>query len=196
MGQEVHVKRSAKVLASALLAAAALPAPAQEKKDGILSATYKVEFRIRDGSDAAAKDGRRYTMLIDTTGQGTFRVGDRVPVVTGSFQQGVGGSGVSPLVNTQFSYFDTGVNIDTRLIEQQQGKVTINATIDVSTIVTHKPDTSGAVPGPASLQPTVSQIKIGVNATVSPGKASHVASIDDPVSQRKFDVEAVVTKVE
>jgi hypothetical protein len=173
MGQEVHVKRSAKVLASALLAAAALPAPAQEKKDGILSATYKVEFRIRDGSDAAAKDGRRYTMLIDTTGQGTFRVGDRVPVVTGSFQQGVGGSGVSPLVNTQFSYFDTGVNI-----------------------VTHKPDTSGAVPGPASLQPTVSQIKIGVNATVSPGKASHVASIDDPVSQRKFDVEAVVTKVE
>jgi hypothetical protein len=182
------------VLASALLATAVLPVRAQEKKDAALTATYKVEFRIRDGSDAAARDGRRYTMLIDTTGQGTFHVGDRVPVVTGSFQPG--GAGVSPLVNTQFSYFDTGVNIDTKLIEQQQGKVTISATIDVSTIVTHKPDTSGAVQSPVLLQPTVSQIRIGVNATVSPGKASQVASIDDPVSQRKFDVEAVVTKVQ
>ena len=190
------MKRSAMVLASALLAAAVLPVRAQEKKDVALTATYKVEFRIRDGSDAAAKDGRRYTMLIDTTGQGTFHVGDRVPVATGSFQSGVGGAGVSPLVNTQFSYFDTGVNIDTKLIEQQQGKVTINATIDVSTIVTHKPDTAGAVQSVALLQPTVSQIRIGVNATVSPGKASQVASIDDPVSQRKFDVEAVVTKVQ
>lgn len=194
MGQEVPVKRSAMVLASALLATAVLPVRAQEKKDAALTATYKVEFRIRDGSDAAARDGRRYTMLIDTTGQGTFHVGDRVPVVTGSFQPG--GAGVSPLVNTQFSYFDTGVNIDTKLIEQQQGKVTISATIDVSTIVTHKPDTSGAVQSPVLLQPTVSQIRIGVNATVSPGKASQVASIDDPVSQRKFDVEAVVTKVQ
>jgi hypothetical protein len=88
------------------------------------------------------------------------------------------------------------VNIDTRLIEQQQGKVTINATIDVSTIVTHKPDTSGAVQSLALLQPTVSQIRIGVNATVSPGKESQVAAIDDPVSQRKFEVEAVVTKVQ
>lgn len=96
------MKRSAMALASALLAAAVLPAPAQEKKDGIPAATYKVEFRIRDGSDAAAKDGRRYTMLIDTTGQGTFHVGDRVPVATGSFQPGVGSSGANTLVNTQF----------------------------------------------------------------------------------------------
>lgn len=190
------MKRSAMVLASVLLAAAALPAPAQEKKDGILSATYKVEFRIRDGSDAAAKDGRRYTMLIDTTGQGTFHVGDRVPVATGPFQPGAGSSGSTTLVNTQFSYFDSGVNIDTRLIEQQQGKVTINATIDVSTIVTHKPDPSGAVQSLGFLQPTVSQIRIGVNATVTPGKASQVAAIDDPVSQRKFEVEAVVRKVQ
>jgi hypothetical protein len=35
-----------------------------------------------------------------------------------------------------------------------------------------------------------------VNATLTPGKPSLVASIDDPVSERKFEVEAVVTKIE
>ena len=48
-----------------------------------------------------------------------LRIGDRVPVATGSFQAGVGvgttgvGAGVvNPLVNTQFQYLDVGVNVD------------------------------------------------------------------------------------
>jgi len=47
-----------------------------------------------------------------------LKIGDRVPVATGSFQAGVGvgatsGAGfVNPLVNTQFQYIDVGVNVD------------------------------------------------------------------------------------
>ena len=48
-----------------------------------------------------------------------LRIGDRVPVATGSFQAGVGvgatgagGSIVNPLVNTQFQYLDVGVIVD------------------------------------------------------------------------------------
>ena len=47
-----------------------------------------------------------------------LKIGDRIPVATGSFQAGVGvgstgGAGfVNPLVNTQFQYIDVGVNID------------------------------------------------------------------------------------
>ena len=49
----------------------------------------------------------------------SLKIGDRVPIATGSFQAGVGAgvgaagsSVVSPLVNTQFQYQDVGVNID------------------------------------------------------------------------------------
>ncbi|HYE25249.1 MAG TPA: cohesin domain-containing protein [Clostridia bacterium] len=42
----------------------------------------------------------------------TLKIGDRVPVATGSFQPGIGGVGINPLVNTQFQYIDVGVNID------------------------------------------------------------------------------------
>ncbi len=174
------------VLAPALLGLAVLPAPAQQGKDAALSATYKVEFRIKDGSEAAAKNGRRYTILIDTTGRGSVRVGDRVPVTTGSFSGSTGGA----LVNTQFTYQDMGVSIDAGLHEVQD-KVTINATIDLSMLASHKAD--GPVP---ALPPTISQIKISVYATVSPGKPSLVSAIDDPVLERKFEVEALVTKVD
>ncbi len=59
------------------------------------------EIRMVDGQDAK------------------LRIGDRVPVATGSFQAGVGvgatgagGSIVNPLVNTQFQYLDVGVIVD------------------------------------------------------------------------------------
>ena len=42
----------------------------------------------------------------------SLKIGDRVPVATGSFQPGIGGVGINPLVNTQFQYIDVGVNID------------------------------------------------------------------------------------
>src|SRR3984893_11530978 len=48
-----------------------------------------------------------------------LKIGDRIPVATGSFQAGIGvgstgtGAGVvNPLVNTQFQYLDVGVNVD------------------------------------------------------------------------------------
>ena len=44
-----------------------------------------------------------------------LRIGDRIPVATGSFQAGIGASGtgsINPLVNTQFQYLDVGVNVD------------------------------------------------------------------------------------
>ena len=180
--------RSVRFLLPGLLLIPFLPAQAQDKAPG---AVYKVEYRIHDGTDAAAKAGRRYTILMDASGHATFKVGDRVPVATGSFQPGVGGVGVNPLVNTQFNYVDVGVNIDANLHEKD-GKLELVSNIDISTISEHK-----AQPGSPTLpMPTVAQIKIVVDAVVPVGKPTLVASIDDPVTQRKFDVEALVTKVE
>lgn len=170
------------------MVAVLVPAAAQEKNNTPI-AVYKVEYRIRDGSDAASKSGRRYTMLMDTTGRSTFKVGERVPVATGSFQSGPGGVGINPLVNTQFNYLDIGVNIETN-VKEQDGKVALFSSMDISTIVEHKQQAGSTVLS----NPTVAQIRIIVNTQVTPGKPTLVASIDDPVTQHHFDVEAVVTK--
>ena len=173
-------------LLPALLLSAIGPAAGQNNNP---MAPFKVEFRIRDGSDA--KSARRYTMLIESTGRGTFKIGERVPVASGSFQPGVGGVGVSPMLNTQFSYVDVGVNIETK-ISRQDDWIAMVSTLDISTIVEHKQQ-AGA---PAVSNPTIAQIHIALNALVPLGKPTLVASVDDPVTHQRFDVEALVTKAD
>src|SRR5215831_314963 len=95
---------------AAILLFAAFAAYAQTSSD-----VYRVELTMREAADASAKTARHYSILIDTSGKGTFRIGNREPVATGSFQPGTGGTGINPLVNTQYTYLDTGVNIDCRL---------------------------------------------------------------------------------
>jgi hypothetical protein len=169
--------RTSPLLFLTCLTIPALPAAAQENRETIV---YRVEFNIRDGSDTAAKTGRRYTMLIDANGKGNFRAGNKVPYLASS----------SPGQAAQYNYADIGVNIDARL-RDMQGKVSLAADLDVSTVLPRDKATPPAPPNP-----TIASVRIGVNTIMIPGKPSLVASIDDPVTMRRFDVEATVTKVE
>jgi len=90
---------------------------------------------------------------------------------------------------TDSSQDDIGVNIECR-ISEINGRVHMKATLDLSTVVQH--DKSNAQVPP---MPIIGQLRIEVNALVNPGKPTLVASVDDPVTLRKFDVEATVTKV-
>ena len=42
--------------------------------------------------------------------QATLKIGERIPIATGSYQTGAATAIVSSLVNTQFQYIDVGVN--------------------------------------------------------------------------------------
>lgn len=64
----------------------------------------------------------------------SLKIGERVPVATGSFQPGIGGVGINPLVNTQFQYLDVGVNIDITPRVHQGGEVSMKITMDVSSV--------------------------------------------------------------
>ena len=64
----------------------------------------------------------------------SLKIGDRVPVATGSFQPGIGGVGINPLVNTQFQYLDVGVNIDITPKVHANGEVTLKVTMDISSV--------------------------------------------------------------
>src|SRR5579863_2244044 len=64
----------------------------------------------------------------------SLKIGDRVPVATGSFQPGIGGVGINPLVNTQFQYLDVGVNIDITPKVHANGEVTLKVVMDISSV--------------------------------------------------------------
>ncbi len=84
--------------------------------DNSVKLIQKPEIRAVDGQKASLK------------------IGDRVPVATGSFQPGIGGVGINPLVNTQFQYLDVGVNIDITPKIHAGGEVTLKVAMDISSV--------------------------------------------------------------
>src|SRR5437016_3633082 len=88
-----------------------------------------------------------------------LNIGDRVPVATGSFQAGVGvgstgGAGfVNPLVNTQFTYLDVGVNVDITPRVHPNHDVSLRLLVEITS---HTSDVAiGGI-----TQPVISQRKI------------------------------------
>ena len=82
----------------------------------------------------------------------TLQIGERVPIATGSFQPGIGGIGINPLVNTQFQYIPVGVNI-TMTPWVNGNDVTLNTTIEISAVDSYQ--TIGGIQ-----QPIIGQRKI------------------------------------
>ncbi len=112
------------------------------------------EIRVTDGEKASLK------------------IGQRVPVATGSFQAGVGvgvggGAGVvNPLVNTQFQYIDVGVNIDVTPRVHPDGDVSLTLSLDVSSVISQT--NIGGIQ-----QPVIGQNKIGPDQIrLRPGEVS------------------------
>ncbi len=100
----------------------------------------------------------------------SLKIGDRVPVATGSFQPGIGGVGINPLVNTQFQYLDVGVNIDITPRVHANGEVTLKIAMDVSA-VTGQQNIGGIS------QPIIGQRKIEHEIRLKDGEANLLGGI-------------------
>ena len=102
----------------------------------------------------------------------TLKIGERVPVATGSFQPGIGGVGINPLVNTQFQYLDVGVNIDVTPHVHSDREVTLKITMEISSVV-----------GQSSIggisQPIIGQKKIEHEIRLKDGESSLIGGILD-----------------
>jgi len=102
----------------------------------------------------------------------TLKIGERVPVATGSFQPGIGGVGINPLVNTQFQYLDVGVNIDVTPHVHADREVTLKIVMEISSVV-----------GQSSIggisQPIIGQKKIEHEIRLADGESSLIGGIFD-----------------
>lgn len=100
----------------------------------------------------------------------SLKIGDRVPVATGSFAAGIGGGGVSPLVNTQFQYLDVGVNIDITPHIHSEHEVTLKLSLEIST-VTGEQNIGGVS------QPVIGQRRIEHETRLGDGDVNLVGGI-------------------
>ena len=93
-----------------------------------------------------------------------------MPVATGSFQPGIGGVGINPLVNTQFQYLDVGVNIDITPKVHAGREVTLKVSMDISS-VTGQSNIGGIS------QPVIGQRKIEHEIRLKEGEVNILGGI-------------------
>ena len=104
-----------------------------------------------------------------------LRIGDRIPIATGSFSSGIGiaggtAGGISPLVNTQFTYLDVGVNIDLTPRVHPNRDVSLKLKVEVSA---HTSDVSiGGI-----TQPVISQRVIEDDIRLKEGEVNIVGGL-------------------
>ncbi|MEX2262602.1 MAG: cohesin domain-containing protein [Bryobacteraceae bacterium] len=97
-----------------------------------------------------------------------LNIGDRVPIASGSFQPGIigGGTGLNPLVNTQFTFQDVGVNVSiTPKIHWPEDEVSLHVEIDISN-VRDRIDLGGIS------QPIIGQRKVVHDIRIREGEAN------------------------
>src|SRR5947208_2809649 len=99
-----------------------------------------------------------------------LKIGDSIPIATGSFSSGIGiaggtAGGINPLVNTQFTYQDVGVNIDLTPRVHPNREVSMKLKVEVSA---HTNDVSiGGI-----TQPVISQRVIEHDIRLKEGEVS------------------------
>jgi general secretion pathway protein D len=100
----------------------------------------------------------------------SLKIGERVPVATGSFQPGIGGVGINPLVNTQFNYIDVGVNIDITPHVHGLDEITLKLAMDISAV-----DSFQNIGG--IQQPVIGQRKIENEIRMKEGEVNIIGGI-------------------
>src|SRR6266446_4269119 len=104
-----------------------------------------------------------------------LKIGDRIPIATGSFSSGIGiaggtAGGINPLVNTQFTYQDVGVNIDLTPRVHPNREVSLKLKVEVSA---HTNDVSiGGI-----TQPVISQRVIEHDIRLKEGEVRILAGL-------------------
>ncbi len=102
----------------------------------------------------------------------TLKIGSRVPIATGSFSPGAGiaAAGISPLVSTQFSYIDVGVQIEMQPTIHYDGDVSMKLHIVVSNITSFS--NLGGIE-----QPVIGQQDLQQNIRMKEGTANLLGGI-------------------
>ncbi|BDC50897.1 hypothetical protein F183_A32130 [Bryobacterales bacterium F-183] len=160
------------VAAAAITITAAV---AQERTSPSPAEVYRVDFQLRDDTGKP----RRFSMLAEAGGQNSLRIGTKVPVASALSPSGV---------PSQFNYMDTGINLDLRLRSAAGGKISLR--LDVELTALQQGERQGAA------NPTIANIRTTVQAVVPVKKPTVVASIDDPATTRRLDIEVTLTQVE
>ena len=103
----------------------------------------------------------------------SMKIGEKEPTASGSFANTTGaiaGAGISPLVNTQFTYLDVGVNVEIEPHVHENGDVSMHVTLDISSV-------TGQVNLGGINEPIIGQRKIDQSIRLREGEVNLIGGL-------------------
>ena len=138
---------------------------------------YRLDFSLNELEDGKKINGRHYSMNLTVGSGDEIKIGTRVPVRSGWDQVAS---------NMNFQYLDVGTEIWANLRESGD-VVQLEVRSEISNLDTHE-----AHP---ALPPIIRRIQIRGSTLLVDGKPILFGSVDDPNSNRQFQLEVTVTKL-
>ena len=134
---------------------------------------YRLEYSISELDDGKRVNGRTYALLLTEDDWGKIRVGNRVPYST--------------TIGTQASsiqYQDVGMNIDSRLREQENG-IFLRTNLEWSSVASRE----------NSSNPVFRQLRFDSTSVIPVGKPTVLGMMDDVTSTHRYEIEVTATKI-
>jgi general secretion pathway protein D len=100
----------------------------------------------------------------------SLKIGDRVPIATGTSTSAISGISLTGLNTTQFQYIDVGVNVDVTPQIHINGDVTLKIALDVSSVTAY--ETIGGIS-----EPVIGQRKVEHEIRLKDGEVSLLGGI-------------------
>jgi hypothetical protein len=147
--------------------------------------TYRFAFSVYELVEGKRTNQRDYSLLVQADGRGPYskiKIGTKVPIVTGKTEG-----------NTQYTYTDVGLELECSAIETTNNKLSVRIELNFSSFAIPN---QNANPNSEGLGPVFRAISQHLRSVLTPGKPQMIASLDDPNSNKRFQVEVTATKVE
>jgi hypothetical protein len=191
--EEKIMRRAISLRLTIALAAFCLPlvqnfASAQQSKESLSKeqkpvVAYRIELSVREVEDGKRLNSRNYMIVAEDGAPAKIRVGNRVPTITGQ----------------SFSYHDVGMNIDCTPHERGDS-VALAINVNFSGIAPQTQTAAERTEAESKTQaapanPVFRTDETSLEPIVTLGKPTLVASMDDVITNRRYEIEVTATKV-
>ncbi len=182
------------VAAAAVAQEKAEPKPAENKPAARndftwARAPYRLDYTVKELEDGKVINTRSYSLIVQSAEErgrsyGELKSGSRIPIATTETKTG----------EKQFQYIDVGVNISSQLYQLESGNLLLGSSVEISSIALPDKEAQPGLNYPAA-QPMIRQIRSNITGEITAGKPNQIASVDDPVSRHRFQIEVTATKL-
>lgn len=166
-----------------LLLSPVLLAPAlQAQQSAPDPVPYRVEITLREPGAPAGQAVRRYTILTGTTKKAIYRLNQRVPYSKGPVEPAQ--------TRQQYDFADRAISIECGVSDAGASSlVFLSLTLEIMDLLSgEKSPEEGGPPLHTATARMVAEVP------VAPGTRARVASIDDPVLPRRYEVDVLVQR--